>query len=586
MLAAEVSAQVTSLSEPFEPAEQIVEEIEQAHDNGELNLDQSHLQKFYAAFEPDRLMPRFRSGRPIRPLRCATPLITAYRSDREQLDAATRSELDGYVENTCPPAPAADRTYLSDSGRFLIYYSLEGDHAVPESGYSETGVPDYVRKAAFAADSSWSHLIGTLGFEDPVPSPETDPYEIHFRNFGFYGVTCSDGPERSWFVIHSNFEGFPANGHPEGNPTGSLYATIGHEFKHASQYVTNGWRGPEGELTRAWIEMDAVMIEEILFDDVNDYYNYLKTDLQESTPTSGSIFGNPSIPIPRPTPTAYAQATWMLYFSEKFGMPFWVDVWSRFIDEPEKPFLAAISESLEVLNTDLATEHVENLAWHLASGPSFSGNQYGFSEREHYPDASTRANFVTVPDSLVTPASLSPMAGHFMQIDAGYWRGRPRILLEHDHEGARVGLLGHFRDGNISYMEAPAGQLQSELTMDWEWGDLEKIGIVVANTDREQFLTYQFRVESAAPDEIALYQNQPNPFRQSTTIQFAIDSPSDVRLEIFDVLARRVVTLAEGLHLPGVHAVLFEPGELASGVYIYRLVTDRQVLSKKMMLIK
>src|SRR5690625_6258558 len=122
MLAAEVSAQVPSLSEPFEPAERIVEEIEQAHHNGELSVDQSHLQKFYAAFEPDRLMPRFRSDRPIRPLRCATPLITAYRSDREQLDAATRSELDGYVENTCPPAPTADHTYLSDSGRFLIYY--------------------------------------------------------------------------------------------------------------------------------------------------------------------------------------------------------------------------------------------------------------------------------------------------------------------------------------------------------------------------------------------------------------------------------------------------------------------------------
>src|SRR5690625_1728156 len=120
MLAAEVSAQVTSLSEPFEPAERIVEEIEQAHDNGELNLDQSHLQKFYADFEPDRLMPRFRSGRPIRPLRCATPLITAYRSDREQLDAATRSELDGYVENTCPPAPAAEIGRASCRGRVRV----------------------------------------------------------------------------------------------------------------------------------------------------------------------------------------------------------------------------------------------------------------------------------------------------------------------------------------------------------------------------------------------------------------------------------------------------------------------------------
>ena len=72
-----------------------------------------------------------------------------------------------------------------------------------------------------------------------------------------------------------------------------------------------------------WIEMDATLMEEVVFDDVNDYYNYIKTGFDSAEPSSLSIFGRPQ----NPTPGSYYHITWMLYFTEVYGMDFWVDVW-------------------------------------------------------------------------------------------------------------------------------------------------------------------------------------------------------------------------------------------------------------------
>lgn len=83
-----------------------------------------------------------------------------------------------------------------------------------------------------------------------------------------------------------------------------------------------------------------------------------------------------------------------------------------------------------------------------------------------------------------------------------------------------------------------------------------------------------------------LHQNYPNPFNPTTEIAYSLDRTSHVKLVIFDVPGREVATLVNGMQNSGNHKVVFDGSDLPSGVYFYKLETDRHVLVKKMILVK
>lgn len=99
---------------------------------------------------------------------------------------------------------------------------------------------------------------------------------------------------------------------------------------------------------------------------------------------------------------------------------------------------------------------------------------------------------------------------------------------------------------------------------------------VVGVKDENPFQNFSYR----------LFQNYPNPFNPVTTIRFEIPSSREIELSVFDMLGRKVKTLFEGTAPAGIMAVDFNAGELASGVYIYRLKTEEFVISKKLILMK
>jgi galactose oxidase-like protein/glyoxal oxidase-like protein/Kelch motif protein len=89
------------------------------------------------------------------------------------------------------------------------------------------------------------------------------------------------------------------------------------------------------------------------------------------------------------------------------------------------------------------------------------------------------------------------------------------------------------------------------------------------------------------PTRFALYQNQPNPFRHTTTIAFDLPVACPVALEVFDLLGRKVATLAQGEHPAGAHAVEYDLRQadgapLRAGVYVYRLRAGTFVERRKL----
>ena len=88
------------------------------------------------------------------------------------------------------------------------------------------------------------------------------------------------------------------------------------------------------------------------------------------------------------------------------------------------------------------------------------------------------------------------------------------------------------------------------------------------------------------PTRFVLYGAYPNPFRERATIRFAVPRRERVRLEVYDVLGRRVGVLLDEEVAPGLYEVHFEAQGLASGLYFYRLRAGRFVQQRKMIIIK
>ena len=102
-----------------------------------------------------------------------------------------------------------------------------------------------------------------------------------------------------------------------------------------------------------------------------------------------------------------------------------------------------------------------------------------------------------------------------------------------------------------------------------------------------EFGSYEGSVVKAAevPAEFALHQNYPNPFNPTTAISFSLPSASDYTLTIYNVNGQEVSRMA-GTHEAGVVELEWDAGELASGVYFYKLNAGSFTATKKMVLLK
>jgi hypothetical protein len=92
--------------------------------------------------------------------------------------------------------------------------------------------------------------------------------------------------------------------------------------------------------------------------------------------------------------------------------------------------------------------------------------------------------------------------------------------------------------------------------------------------------------EEFIPTEFALHQNYPNPFNPVTTIQFDIPEAGEVRLDVYNILGKKVATLVQGRLEIGGYTVGWDAAGIASGIYYYRISSAKFTSTKKMILMK
>jgi len=89
------------------------------------------------------------------------------------------------------------------------------------------------------------------------------------------------------------------------------------------------------------------------------------------------------------------------------------------------------------------------------------------------------------------------------------------------------------------------------------------------------------------PNTYILMQNYPNPFNPITTINYELPVTNYIELSIYNILGQKVATLVSAKQPAGTYKIEWDASGYASGVYLYRLTTDKGfVQARKLILLK
>jgi hypothetical protein len=390
--------------------------------------------------------------------KCGTPYVLELQS--RGLDLATMA----------PAETAETLTYLTPEGHFTIDYDTTGTAAVDPTDDDLSGVPDYVERIGSALERSWTVDTDSLGF--PAPDIGADRYHVKLVLTGNFGETVPNAAMPGGSYIQIRFSMAPFCGgeaDPETCEANALLATVAHEFKHAVQ-VANGW--PLLDLPRWWIELDASWIEDIVFDDSNDYYRFITN--------SNSPFMSPDASLAEVA--SYEDCTWGHFLSERHGSQIMVD----FADDvaaqvypytPQSAYRQAVENSGDVWNTAWGDYTVAT----YLTGTRATGS-VGFEEAAHYP-TSTVAVLPSLPWSSSTPWVLRFLAMRFHQFqDASRdTPGKVRVVFEGDTVGEWTVRVVFQNESETVVLPVPLNSGAGTLITDQRLENYDRVGVLVGN---------------------------------------------------------------------------------------------------------
>ena len=150
-----------------------------------------------------------------------------------------------------------------------------------------------------------------------------------------------------------------------------------------------------------------------------------------------------------------------------------------------------------------------------------------------------------------------------------------------------------YNDSTYRYKVCPAEWVLSPPYFGEDYKPLSKDTVISVHPDSSQYyveFVYQkptaIITENKIPSAFYVNQNYPNPFNPSTTIPIGLPAKMHVSLDVFNLAGQRVAQVLDKELPAGKHNIVFDGSNLASGIYFYRVVTPKNVITKKFILIK
>ena len=118
-------------------------------------------------------------------------------------------------------------------------------------------------------------------------------------------------------------------------------------------------------------------------------------------------------------------------------------------------------------------------------------------------------------------------------------------------------------------------------------GDIDlyyRIAVVTSNDS--MFYSEPVKLEYGETRDVFVEQNDPNPFNPTTTLAFRLIKPAQVRLAIYDIIGREIVTITNGKLEAGRHKFTLDASNWPGGIYFYKVKTAQSTITRKMVLAK
>ncbi|MEO6695629.1 MAG: T9SS type A sorting domain-containing protein, partial [Ignavibacteria bacterium] len=135
--------------------------------------------------------------------------------------------------------------------------------------------------------------------------------------------------------------------------------------------------------------------------------------------------------------------------------------------------------------------------------------------------------------------------------------GQGNTLLQHDYTFSDRGLIS----GNYNYR-------------------LKQIDF----NGNHHYYYLSNEIEIGNPNEFSISQNYPNPFNPNTRIDFDIPENSKVVISVYDISGKEIASLLNEQKPAGYYSVYFNAGNFSSGMYFYRMTTDKGFIAVRKML--
>ncbi|RKY64300.1 MAG: hypothetical protein DRP99_02395 [Candidatus Latescibacterota bacterium] len=496
-------------------------------------------------FAPDRTSPARRQGKFVK---CLTPIVSSVKFYEPYLSRNAKIALSSLFSR-----PQLPKSYLSRSGLFRVHYTTEGSDAVPTEDKDKDGIPDFVQEVASALDSAYVLEVEILGYPEPVKDGGAggdDAWDVYLHDLGHLSTYGFTNPERrignsstSYIEMDNDFQDpvFPTKG------LDAIHITAAHEFFHMIHYTYYGRSGWEW-----WMEISSTWMEDVAYDDVNDYYNYLSF-----------FFGHPEVPLNRYDGShEYGASVFAHFLEERFGR----DIIRRMWEEIGRRQSTSLRIWEKVFPGGWRDVMGEFALWNYFTGKRARPDFY--EEGENYPEVRTEEH-TSLPDS---------GQGSLPYLASVYHRFLPRggsmdFFLSLQEPGVWKGWF--VSDGEWW----PAGTGESRMEGEEEVTWIGAVGVTEGNYGYRYLASY----EASAGDTTGTSQQLaefplPNPFlpeEGKLVVRFHLDEPGKVSMEIYTILGRQIWK----------HEEEFPPGDgklswngrnsegkpVASGIYIYLL---------------
>lgn len=369
---------------------------------------------------------------------CGSPLLLEIRLNWHNLTESTRAQLAAIVQFERPILP---EFYDTPDGNFRIHFARTGSDSVNMSfGVGAGNVPIYILNCAEILEEVTAKEIDTLGFRFPVSDAESRPaedprFDIYFQNLGlyFYGQTNSEdtiynGPGNpkwvtSYMFLQSDYTQLPFY---ENRPFDAMAVTVAHEFHHASQWTYDALESEirHGETFPWWLEASATGIEEVVYDDVNDYYvgpdkGYLRFWFDYPDVSLRAFSRAQTVDGLHP----YASCIWPIYLAQKFGPEILREIWDECGEVDGFNTFAAYDSVLTRRATTFRDAWSEFLVWNYFTGARAAS--WGYEEAASYPafdlPNSLRYSVYPVADTssaVEYPKSPDELAAAYLRFDS------------------------------------------------------------------------------------------------------------------------------------------------------------------------